>query len=245
MRFELCANSYQSIMNGIAGGAGCIELCEALEVGGVTPSFGTLKKCADVNDRISIRVLIRCRPGDYIYNDDEVAVMCEDIGLVKKLGYEGVVIGALNTGGSLDVPALKKMMTAGEGMKFTFHRAIDTCNNPLDAMKTLVCLGFDKVLTSGCKPTACDGIGMIREMQALFGDRIHVMAGGGINEKNVESIVATTGVRNCHASLTSYVADNHGDLYPDGVDDTGAVMRFKVSDLERIKKFVSIISNEK
>ena len=247
MRFELCANGYQSIVNGIEGGADCAELCEALEVGGVTPSYGTLLRCKDVPWRVStgclpIRVLIRCRPGNYIYNDDEIAIMCEDIKMVKSLGYEGVVIGALNQKGDLDVPAIKRMMAAGEGLKFTFHRAIDACNNPIDAMETLINLGFDKVLTSGCKPTAYEGIDMIRELQTLFGDRINIMAGGGINENNVERIITATGVTNVHASLTSEVADNHCDLYPNGVDNTGASMLYKVSDLKRIKKFKDIVS---
>ena len=245
MRFELCANGYQSIMNGLEGGADCAELCEALEVGGVTPSYGTLScwgKTFFARTKFFIRVLIRCRPGNYIYNDDEVAVMCEDIKMVKSLGYEGVVIGALNQKGDLDVPAIKKMMAAGEGLKFTFHRAIDACNNPLDAMETLISLGFDKVLTSGCKPTAYEGIDMIREFQTLFGDRINIMAGGGINEKNVERIITATGITNVHASLISEVADNHCDLYPNGVDNTGASMLYKVSDLKRIKKFKDIVS---
>lgn len=242
MRFELCANGYQSIINGIAGGADCAELCEALEVGGVTPSYGTLLHCGDTACHVlPIRVLIRCRPGNYIYNDDEIAIMCEDIKMVKNLGYEGVVIGALNGNGDLDILAIKKMMAVGEGLKFTFHRAIDACNNPLDAMETLISLGFDKVLTSGCKPTAYEGIDMIREMQTLFGDRISIMAGGGINENNVERIITATGVTNVHASLTSQVTDNHNTLYPNGVDKTGAEMRYKVSNLERIKEFVKII----
>ena len=238
MRFELCANGYQSIRNGAEGGADCAELCEALEVGGVTPSYGTLSRCRNI---IPTRVLIRCRPGNYIYNDDEVAIMCEDIKTVKGLDYEGVVIGALNKDGDLDVPAIKKMMAAGEGLRFTFHRAIDACNNPLDAMETLISLGFDKVLTSGCKPSAYEGIDMIREFQTLFGDRINIMAGGGINETNVERIITATGVKIVHASLTSYLPDNHSNLYPNGVDKTGADMQYKVSSLERIKEFVKII----
>lgn len=239
IRFELCANGYQSLLNGKDGGADCAELCEALEVGGLTPSYGTLTQCKDL---LPTRVLIRCRPGNYIYNDDEIAIMCEDIKMVKKLGYEGVVIGALNSDGDLDISAIKRMMGAGEGMRFTFHRAIDTCNNPLDAMGTLICLGFDKVLTSGCRPTAYGGINMIRELQTLFGDRINIMAGGGVNEHNVERIITATGVKNVHASLTSQVADNHLNLYPNGVDNTGASMTYKVSDLERIKEFVGVIS---
>ena len=100
-------------------------------------------------------------------------------------------------------------------------------------METLISLGFDKVLTSGCKPTAYEGIDMIREMQTLFGDRINIMAGGGINENNVERIITATGVKNVHASLTVAVAS--------GVDNTGAIMAYKTSNLERIQKFVKII----
>ena len=241
VKFELCANGYQSMINGVVGCADSAELCEALGVGGITPSYGTLFNCQNAARHVPVRVLIRCRPGDYIYNDDEIKVMCDDIRLVKKMGYEGVVIGALNTEGDIDVRAVKMMLAAGEGMKFTFHRAIDASKRPLVAMETLVRLGFDKVLTSGCKPTAYEGIDMIRKMQEMFGDSINIMAGGGINENNVERIVSATGIHNIHASLTSYSHDNHNDLYPNGVDNTGAPMQYKVSDINRIKDFVSVI----
>ena len=175
IRFEVCANSYQSICNAIEGGADCAELCEALEVGGVTPSYGTLVKvskamseslgqddngcrcncdssCENTEKRrFDVRVLIRCRPGNYIYNEDEIETMCNDIRIVKCLGYEGVVVGALTEDGNIDIPAIEKMLAAGQGMKFTFHRAIDACANPMEALETLIRLGFDKVLTSGCK----------------------------------------------------------------------------------------------
>lgn len=245
IRFELCANGYQSLINGMLGGAQCAELCEALEVGGVTPSNGTLSCCREVISRhsgdFSARILIRCRPGNYIYNDDEIDIMCEDIKLVKSLGYEGVVIGALNEKGDLDIKAVKKMMAVGSGLKFTFHRAIDACNEPFETIETLISLGFDKVLTSGCKSNAYDGVNMIREMQNLYGDRINIMAGGGINEKNVERIITATGVENVHASLTS-VVDNYLELYPHGVDNTGADMRYRISELNKISNFVLAIS---
>ena len=169
--------------------------------------------------------------------------MCEDIKRVKELGYEGVVIGALNSEGDIDVPAIKRMMAVGEGLKFTFHRAIDACKNPFIAFETLVRLGFDKVLTSGGKPTAFEGIEMIRKMQETFGDSINIMAGGGIKENNVMQIISATGVKNCHASLTSYAPDCHTDLYPSGFDDTGAEMRYIISTVNRIKEFKEVIAS--
>ena len=265
IRFEVCANSYQSICNAIEGGADCAELCEALEVGGVTPSYGTLVKVSkamseslgqDDNGcrcncdssyentekrRFDVRVLIRCRPGNYIYNEDEVETMCNDIRIVKCLGYEGVVVGALTEDGNIDIPAIEKMLAAGQGIKFTFHRAIDACANPMEALETLIRLGFDKVLTSGCKKNAKDGIPTIKEMQKVYGDKINIMAGGGINENNIADILSETGIHNCHASLTVVTGEN---IYPDNVDNTGAPMTWKLSDLQKIKDFVNIISKK-
>jgi len=247
IRFEVCTNSYQSVLNAIEGDAQCAELCEALEVGGVTPSYGTLLKVSKIvekSEKFDVRVLIRCRPGNYIYNDDEIDTMCEDIKMVKSLGYEGVVIGALNERGDLDVPAIKKMMAAGEGMKFTFHRAIDACKNPMEAMETLIDLCFDKVLTSGGKPNAFEGIEMIAEMQKRFDNKINIMAGGGVNLNNIKEILSKTGVKNCHASLTTIVENYHAELYPNQIDNTGAGMTWKVSNLQKIKEFVDLIKCE-
>jgi len=246
IRFEVCTNSYQSTLNAIEGGAQCAELCEALEVGGVTPSFGTLLKVSRIvekSEKFDVRVLIRCRPGNYIYNNDEIDTMCWDINVARNLGFEGVVIGALNEKGELDVPAIKKMMAVGKGMKFTFHRAIDACKNPLEAMETLINLGFDKVLTSGGKPTAFEGIEMIAEMQKRFGNKIKIMAGGGVKLNNIKEILLKTGVKNCHASLTTVVENYHSELYPNQVDSTGAGMTWKVSNLQKIKDFVELIKD--
>lgn len=242
IRIEICTNGYQSVINAQENGAHCTELCESLEVGGVTPSYGTLKKVA-ADMRIPVRVLIRPRSGNYIYNDAELEMMCLDIKLIKELGYEGVVIGALNENGDLDVPKIKAMMQAGEGMKFTFHRAIDACNNPIEALQTLVDLGFDKVLTSGCKPKAVDGIDMIRQMQERFGDKIKIMAGGGVNVGNVMKIISETGVSNCHASLTVDVDNYNQNLYPEKVDNTGAAMCWKVSSPSNIKEMLNLVKN--
>ena len=223
IRLEICANGIKSLRNAMDGCAQCVELCEALEVGGVTPSFGTLAKAAEISF-IPIRVLIRPRPGNYIYDEEETEIMKTDIMLCKKLGFEGVVIGALNDEGKLDLPVIKSLMEAGEGLKFTFHRAIDACVNPFEAVEQLIGLGFDKVLTSGGKPKAEEGIPMIAEMQLRYGDKIGIMPGGGINLGNVMDIINMTGVKNCHASLSHWVPRFNEKLYPNQVDNTGAQM---------------------
>ena len=242
VKFELCANGYQSMINGVVGCADCAELCEALEVGGLTPSHETLVNCQNAARHIPVRVLIRCRAGNYVYNNAEIEAMCDDIRKVKEMGYEGVVIGALDDKGDLDIHAIKMMLKAGDGMKFTFHRAIDVSNKPFEIIETLIGLGFDKVLTSGCKPTAYEGIDMIREFQNRFGDKIKIMAGGGIKEDNIERILSATGINNCHASLASQVIEIQDDLYPDAA--LNEVKTCKVSDVNRVKDLKSLIMTD-
>lgn len=242
VRFELCANGYQSMINGVVGCADCAELCEALEVGGLTPSHETLVNCQNAARHIPVRVLIRCREGDFVYSDNEIDAMCESIRTVKNLGYEGVVIGALNPDGDIDINAIRKMQEAGEGLKFTFHRAIDRSKKPLEIVETLIELGFDKVLTSGCKPTAYEGIPMIRDMQKRYGDKIKIMAGGGITEENIEQILSATGIENCHASLSSQKDYLPHKLYHKEYNKNKLLTPMKVSDVNRIKDILEIVS---
>lgn len=241
IRLEICANGIKSLRNAMDGCAQCVELCEALEVGGLTPSFGTLAKAADISF-IPIRVLIRPRPGNYIYDEEEVEIMKTDIMLCKKLGFEGVVVGALDEDGKLDVTALQALMEAGEGLKFTFHRAIDACVDPFEAVERLIGLGFDKILTSGGKPTALEGVPMIAEMQLRYGDKIGIMPGGGINLGNVQDIVNQTGVTNCHASLSHWVPRFNERLYPNQTDNTGASMMWTESNYNLIYEMEKMLN---
>ena len=238
---EICANGIKSLRNAMDGCAQCVELCEALETGGLTPSFSTLAKALEISF-IPIRVLIRPRPGDYTYDAEEIDLMTTDIMLCKKLGFEGVVVGALNDKGLLDVETVKTLMQAGDGLKFTFHRAIDACVKPFEAMEQLIDLGFDKVLTSGGKPTAEEGIPMIAEMQLRYGDRIHIMPGGGINLGNVMDIVNQTGVTHCHASLGHWVPRFNDKLYPNQKDATGASMIWTESNYEIIYEMEKMLN---
>ncbi|MCR5013240.1 MAG: copper homeostasis protein CutC [Bacteroidales bacterium] len=241
IRLEICANGIKSLRNAMDGCAQCVELCEALEVGGLTPSFGTMAKAIDISF-IPMRVLIRPRPGNYSYDEEEVEVMKTDIMLCKKLGFEGVVIGALDDEGMLDVDTLKSLMEAGEGMKFTFHRAIDACTKPFEAMEQLIELGFDKVLTSGGRHSAEEGIPMIAEMQLRYGDRIAIMPGGGVNLGNVKDILDQTGTVNVHASLGHWVPRFNEKLYPKQVDNTGASMVWTESNYEIIYEMEKLIN---
>jgi Uncharacterized protein involved in copper resistance len=241
INLEICANGLKSLVNAQDGCAQCVELCESLEVGGLTPSFGALAAASELMF-IPVRVLIRPRPGNYIYDKQELDIMINDIMLCKKLGFEGVVLGALTDKGIPDYEKLAIMMQVGEGLKFTFHRAIDACVRPMETVEKLIEMGFDKILTSGGKPSAFEGVERIAEMQMRFGSKINIMPGGGINLGNVMEIVGQTGVSNCHASLAHYVSRYNEKLYPDQVDNTGAKMVWCESNLDLIKEMEKMLN---
>jgi len=240
VRIEICADGVRSAENAQSAGVECIELCSSLANGGLTPSVGTLSKAIE-RLFIPTRVLIRPRGGNYIYDDDETEMMITDIMLVKQLGFEGAVVGALNKDGMPDTQKLSLMMQAGEGLKFTFHRAIDACPRPLEAVEQLVELGFDKVLTSGGKHSAIEGYELIGNLQQSFGDRINIMAGGGINADNVLTLLNQTRISNVHASLSRPVTNYNSALYPDGKDNTGAQMVWNETNVDELTRLVKTI----
>ena len=240
VRIEICADGVRSAENAQSAGVECIELCSSLENGGLTPSVGTLSKAMETLF-IPTRVLIRPRSGNYTYDKDETDIMITDIMLAKQLGYEGVVIGALDENEMPDKQTLSILMQAGEGLKFTFHRAIDACPRPAEAVEQLIELGFDKVLTSGGKPSAIEGYKLIGELQQTFGEHIRIMAGGGINADNVLTLLNQTGISDIHASLSRPVKKYNSDLYPKGKDNTGAQMVWNETSMTELARLVKVI----
>ena len=197
---EICAGSIASALAAQEGGADRIELCAALSEDGLTPGYGTIK---EVKRRLSIPVhlLVRPREGDFIYSPEEVAVICEDIYAAKDLGVEGVVCGALDKYGCIDMAAMERIMKAARGVSFTFHRAFDVCKNPYEAMDLLLHMGINTLLTSGQAATAKEGVGLIQELVAMA--QLHgvtIMPGCGVNSSNIAGIVAATGAGAVHLS---------------------------------------------
>lgn len=238
---EICANGLLSVLNAQSGGADCAELCEALEVGGLTPSYGTLKSVFE-QKTIPIRVLIRPRPGNYTYSHSETEIMIRDIRLCKEIGFEGVVLGALTDTETVDFDVLRKLVEAASGMQLTFHRAIDACRNPFEAIPKLIAMGFDKILTSGGKSNAEIGIEQIARMHQQFENQIYIMAGGGINPQNVQKIIESTQITHCHFSASKI--QYQGATTPENPkDNTGALMTWTESDVEIIKTIRKIVDN--
>jgi copper homeostasis protein len=197
---EVCADSVESAIAAERGGAHRIELCSNLLEGGVTPSAGLI---STVRSKISIGiwVMIRPRGGDFCYSSDEFETMEQDVLTAKQLGADGIVFGILQEDGRVDVPRTRHLVGIARPLKSTFHRAFDMSRDFSSALEDIISAGVDRVLTSGGEQKVEDGIPTVVELMRAAGQRITVMAGGGIGENNVHRVVSKTGVREVHASV--------------------------------------------
>jgi copper homeostasis protein len=198
LTFEICIDSTAAAIDAASSGASRVELCTALFEGGITPSLGLIETTLAAVTALRVHVLIRPRGGDFIYDAHEVAAMVRDIEAARAAGAHGVVVGALTPGGEVDLATTEKLIAAAGSMQITFHRAFDMVAEPRDTLETLVRLGCHRVLTSGQESSALEGAPLIADLVRLAGDRIIVMAGGGVTPRNVARIAGATGVREMH-----------------------------------------------
>lgn len=196
---EVCAGSVQSVVSARDGGAARVELCSALEIGGITPSAGLIARSREV-EGIKLNVLIRPRGGDFLYNENEVATMEHDIIESRKLGADGIVIGALTADGDVDMKVCKRLIELAEGMSVTFHRAFDMCRDPYKALEDVIGLGCHRILTSGQAATALAGVSLIKQLVEQADGRIIIMPGCGVGVANAATILNETGATEIHAS---------------------------------------------
>lgn len=203
---EVCCADLQSVRAAKEGGAHRVELCQALELDGLTPSEEMMASAIGVG--IPVQVLIRPREGDFVYSKDEVQSMLRDIRLAKRLGANGVVIGALKPDGSIDEGTIRRLVEEAEGLSITFHRAFDVCAKPQEALEQIIALGCHRLLTSGQAPTAEQGIPLLKSLVEQSAGRLIIMPGAGVNPQNAHRILSETGASEIHGSLRK---DGHTD----------------------------------
>lgn len=196
---EIAANSVASAVAAQDGGADRVELCSGLELGGLTPSPGLLALARE-RLRIPLYALIRPRGGDFVYTDEETETMLLDIEACVAIGCDGVVLGALDADGNVDMPRCRALVSAAKHLGVTIHRAIDVSRDPLRTLEDAIALGCERVLSSGAQPGAPQGADLLRDMVQRAGERIVVMPGAGINAGNLAALRAATGAREFHAS---------------------------------------------
>ncbi|XP_063622233.1 PF03932 family protein CutC [Cydia splendana] len=214
VKLEVCIDSLESAINAIHGGAEELEVCSSLAEGGLTPTLGLVKqilymvrnigtgtpihqtcsdcKCPELTEKPSVNVMIRCRGGsDFCYTPKEVETMLLDLGIMKNMGVNRFVFGALTSEQEVDVVTCAKIIAKANPLPVTFHRAFDMCKNTLISLEKIVKLGFDRVLTSGQRPSVEDpeSLQIITDIMGFYHDKIHIMPGGGINTENVKKYV--------------------------------------------------------
>ncbi len=199
-QLEVCVDNLASAHAAVQAGADRLELCSALETGGLTPSSAFIEQCCQL--AVPIHVLIRYRSGSFSYDAAEIRLMKEDIIRVRQMGAAGVVIGALTNDQALDLPGLDTLRKAAGDLKVTFHRAFDLVSDPFASLDVLVQLGFDYILTAGQRATADKGVALLKELVAYANSRIRIMVGSGVQVQNLKSLALQTGSRDFHGTFS-------------------------------------------
>jgi copper homeostasis protein len=200
-------------------GAHRIELCANPTEGGTTASYGMIKAARE-KVTIDLFPIIRPRGGDFLYSDEEYAVMVEDIKLCKQTDCDGVVIGLLQKDGDIDVKRTAQLVELAYPMEVTFHRAFDRCNDPFKALEQLIQIGCQRILTSGQQPTALQGADLLAQLVEVADGRIIIMPGSGVRENNIKELIAKTGAVEFHSSVRSNATTKIDFIHPAFYNDS-------------------------
>ena len=188
---EACVEGYQEAMLAEKLGADRIELCSHLDKDGLTPERETI---LDVLSSISIpiKIMIRPRSGNFVYDKKEIYQMEEEISFCKTNGVKEVVFGVLDTQNRIDMDLVKRLTNISYPMRVTFHKAIDCSDNIKEAFEQLVkCKAVTSVLTSGKGKFVLENRILIKEIIQLYKDKINIILAGGITNGNLDKIHKT------------------------------------------------------
>jgi copper homeostasis protein len=195
---EACVETLEESVIAERAGAGRLELCANMDVGGTTPS-AELFEAVRERVRIPIAAMVRPRGGSFVYSADELEQIWRDLELMKSLGADVLVFGILNSDGTVDRDHTREFVERARPTPATMHLAFDAVPDHLATLDFLVQAGVARVLTSGGAGTAAAGVQTLAALVERGGDRISIMAGGKVRAHNVGDIVRGSGVREVHA----------------------------------------------
>lgn len=206
---EICCGSYEDALVAYRAGAKRIELNSALYLGGLTPTLGTLQ-LVKKNTNLKVIAMVRPRGAGFCYAEADFETMKMDAEILMENGADGIAFGCLDKNGNIHIEQTKEIVGIikkyqGEAV---FHRAFDCVKEPFEAIEKLIDVGIDRVLTSGLKAKAKDGMELIAKLQKIYGDRIEILAGSGINASNALKIMEKTGIYQVHSSCKSWMEDS-------------------------------------
>jgi copper homeostasis protein len=195
---EAAVESLDDALSAVDGGADRLELCAKLALGGTTPDRALISAVLEAID-IPVFAMIRPRGGSFVYSSRELDRMRSDIRMALDLGVAGVVFGLLDAEHRVDVQQTESLVSVADGQPVTFHRAFDRTPDFLEAADALISAGVTRVLTSGGAATAIEGADALAELVEHVGDRLTILAGGGVRYNNVRDVVQQSGVQEVHA----------------------------------------------
>jgi copper homeostasis protein len=210
---EIATSDFVTTAAAVEGGAHRIELCANLAEGGVTPSLGTIRSCRE-RFPVLLYPIIRPRGGDFLYTDEEFRIMQNDVLFCRQTGCDGIVTGLLLADGNIDIKRTAALVEAAYPLGVTFHRAFDRCRDPFEALEQLISIGCERILTSGQKPAAPDGVELIEALNKVADDRIIIMPGSGVRKDNVKDLAEKTGCIEFHSSLRGKAKSKMQFIHP-------------------------------
>jgi copper homeostasis protein len=184
---ELCVEGIDGFLAAQEAGADRVELCASLMEGGLTPSLATIRAAVKAA-RIPVHVIVRPRGGDFLYSQAEFETMLEDVRALKQEGVSGVVIGCLTPDGRIDEKRTRALVEAARPMSVTCHRAFDMTADANEALEALIRCGIDRVLTSGQRDTAVEGLDILRKTNERAAGRIVIMGCGALDATNIAAV---------------------------------------------------------
>ena len=195
---EACVETLEEATLAEKRGANRLEICSRLDLDGLTPDVKLIQKALKIIS-IPIKVMIRQRSGDFVYSEEEILAMKNQINIFKSIGVMEVVFGALNINNEIDIKVTNRLAKYAFPMKVTFHKAIDQTSNILSAIENIKSIPeVSSVLTSGGKSNAESGYKIIEKMIKVSENNITIIAAGSITNKNLEYLHKKIGAMEYH-----------------------------------------------
>jgi Uncharacterized protein involved in copper resistance len=240
-KLEICVDTVGSAIEAQNAGADRVELCNNLSEGGTTPGIGTISSARN-NLTIGLHVMIRPRGGDFLYSDLEYDIMRREIDKCGECGVDGIVLGILESKGTIDIERTAKLIEFARPMSVTFHRAFDMCSDPFKSLDDVIATGAERLLTSGLKNKADEGTELISQLVRQAGKKIIIMPGSGINESNIRLIAKNTGAAEFHLTgrkvIESEMIFRRQNISMGGTSDIPEFSR-KVVDPDMIRSIIN------
>lgn len=203
---EVCVGSLVDAESASRAGAHRLELCSALELGGLTPSIGHIEQV--VGDLgLPVVVMVRPRSGGFCYNNGEFHAMLRDAEAALNAGASGIVFGCLSAAGEVDIRQTKELVDLAGDRTTVFHRAFDFVGAKTVTLDLLADIGVTRVLTAGGAGTAIEGAQMLRELKERSAGRIELLPGGGIKSANVKELLSISGCDQVHVGAATSIRD--------------------------------------